>query len=196
LKHTEKTKDKPSPSTLKPESDAPIWLQEQVYTPKRQRTIDLVHQSVDALRRDKQRISLATVAAKSKELDMDHRGISESAILDNQEARNYYEQYRSWRGSSRKRVKPLAGASPTQPPAVKPDRDEQRVRQRYLRLSKEALVERLITTERMLAEQRECWLTQQDEALTWRLRAETAETRLTQRAGMERKNALAKEGGG
>jgi hypothetical protein len=69
-------------------------------------------------------------------------------------------------------------ALPAQLPAVKPGRDKQRVRQRYLRLSKEWLVERLITTERTLAEQRERWLLSQDEALTWRLRAEAAETRL------------------
>ena len=52
------------------------------------------------------------------------------------------------------------------------------MRQRYLRMSKEALVERLIIAERAVAEQRERWLSQQDEALTWRLRAEAAEARL------------------
>jgi len=140
--------------------------------------VELVKQSVDQLRLDKRRISLATVAAKSKELDADHRGISESAILDNQEARAYYEQHRSWRGSPRKRAKPLAAAQAASPRSVKPGRDEQRVRQRYLRMSKDVLVERLITAERTLAEQRERWLSQQDEALTWRLRAETAERRL------------------
>ncbi|HEY6406844.1 MAG TPA: hypothetical protein VIY29_05185 [Ktedonobacteraceae bacterium] len=154
------------------------WLEEKVYAKLRQRTVDLVKQSIDALRKDKQRVSLATVVAKSKELDPEHRGISESAILDNQEARAYYEQHRSWQGSPRKRAKPLAMASPAQPPTVKRGRDEQRVRQRYLHMSKEALVERLITTERTWAEQRERWLSQQDEALTWRLRAEIAERHL------------------
>jgi len=149
-----------------------------VYAKLRQRTIDLVKQSVDALRKDKQCVSLATVAAKSKELDPDHRGVSESAILDNQEARVYYEQHRSWRGSPRKRAKPSFVAMPASPGTVKPGRDEQRARQRYLRMSKEALVERLIAAERQLSEQREHWLSQQDEALTWRLRAETAEARL------------------
>ena len=38
--------------------------------------------------------------------------------------------------------------------------------------------ERLLTVERTCAEARERWLTQQDEVLTWRLRAEAAETRL------------------
>ena len=43
------------------------WLEEKVYTRLRQRTVDLVRRSVDALRADKQRVSLATVTAKSKE---------------------------------------------------------------------------------------------------------------------------------
>lgn len=156
------------------------WLEEKVYARLRRRTVDLVKQSVDALCKDKRRISLATVAAKSKELDIEGngKGISESAILDNQEARAYYEQYRSWRGSSRKRAKPLVVAMSATPGAVKPGRDEQRVRQRYLRMSEEVLVERLITAERTLAEQRERWLSQQDEEFTWKLRAEAAETQL------------------
>jgi hypothetical protein len=156
------------------------WLEEKVYAKLRQRTVDLVKQSVDALRNDKQRISLATVAAKSKELDTkgNGKGISESSILDNPEARAYYEQYRSWRGSPRKRAKPLVVAMPASPGTVKPGRDEQRVRQRYRRMSKESLVERLIIAERTLAQQRERWLSQQDEVLTWRLRAEAAEAGL------------------
>jgi hypothetical protein len=154
------------------------WLEEKVYARLRQRTVDLVKRSVDALRKDKQRVSLSTVAAKSKELDPHHRGVSESAILDNQEARASYEQHRSWRGSPRKRARPVAGAPPASPGSVKSGRDEQRVRQRYLRMRKEALVERLLAMERMYAEQRERWLSQQDEVLTWRLRAEAAEARL------------------
>jgi hypothetical protein len=154
------------------------WLEEKVYTRLRQRTVDLVKRSVDALRKNKQRVSLATIVAKSKELDAEGKGISESAILDNQEARTYYEQHRSWRGPSRKRAKPLVVAPPAQLPTVKPGRDEQRVRQRYLRMRKETLVERLIAVERTAAEQRERWLMQQDEAFTWRLRAEAAEARL------------------
>jgi hypothetical protein len=61
---------------------------------------------------------------------------------------------------------------------VKPDRNAQRARQRYLRMSKNALVERLLAVERLHAQERERWFTQQDEVLTWRLRAEAAETRL------------------
>ena len=158
------------------------WLEEKVYAKLRQRTVDLVRRSIDALCKDKQRVSLATVAAKSKELDPEHRGVSESAILDNEDARTYYEQHRSWQGSSRKRAKPVAKAMPPSSGAVKIGRDEQRVRQRYLRMSKEALVERLLAEEQTYAEQRERWLKNQDEVLTWRLRAEAAEARLVQEA--------------
>ena len=154
------------------------WLEEKVYAKLRQRTIDLVKRSIDTLRKDNQRVSLATVAAKSKELDPERRGISESAILDNQEARAYYEQHRSWQGTRKRRAQPQAVASPAQPGPVKPDRNEQRARQRYLRMSKDALVERLLAVERLHAQERERWLAQQDEVLTWRLRAEAAETRL------------------
>jgi hypothetical protein len=154
------------------------WLEEKVYAKLRQRTIDLVKQSVDVLLKDKQRVSLSTVAAKSKEVDPEHRGISESAILDNVEARAYYEQHRSWQGSRKKKAKPLVAASASLSGRIKPDRNEQRVRQRYSRLSKEALVERLLTVERTYANEREQWLLQQDELLTWRLRAEAAETHL------------------
>lgn len=124
------------------------WLEEKVYAKLRQRTVDLVKQSIDALRKNKQRVSLSTIVAKSKELDTEHRGISESAILDNAEARTYYEQHRTWQGNRKRGAKPLAVASPVTVGSVKPDRNEQRARQRYLRMRKEALVERLLTVER------------------------------------------------
>ena len=151
------------------------WLIEKVYGPQRQRTIDLVRRSVDALLKDRQRVSLATLVAKSKELDANHQGISESAILDNQEARAYYERHRSWHGTPRARVMRTVVASQATAKPVKSDRNEQRVRQRYLQMSKADLVERLLALERIYAEQRERWLLQQDDVLTWQLRAEEAE---------------------
>lgn len=166
------------PTLPSSEPTAPAWLTEQVYLPKRQRTIDLVHQSVEALRGAKARISLASIAAKSKELDPTGAGISESAILTNEDARVYYEQHRSWKRqrrlptSSQKSEKPLPTGS------VKLTRDEVRARQRYQRLSKAALVDRLLAVERNAAEWEQRWLSHQDDVLGWRLRAEIAEMRL------------------
>jgi hypothetical protein len=172
-----------SPSPLNPEDQqAPSWLVEQVYTPKRQRTIALVKQSVEILKQESQRISLASIAAKSKEVDPDHIGVSESAILSNEEARGFYELHRSWKQARRALVRP------TEPPAhprigsIKLDRDEERTRLRYLRLSKQDLVQRLLALERAYAEDKEQWLEHNDELLNWRLRAEAAEARLQRKA--------------
>jgi hypothetical protein len=161
------------------ESTAPAWLAEQVYLPKRQRTIDLVHQSVEALHSEKARISLASIAAKSRELDPTSAGVSESAILTNEAARAYYEHHRSWK---RQRRPPTSSQKPEQRiPAstVKLTRDEVRTRQRYQRLSKAVLVDRLLAAERCAADLEQRWLSHQDDVLCWRLRAEAAEKRLS-----------------
>lgn len=165
-------------SSSSSESSAPVWLAEQVYQPKRQRTVDLVHQSVDALRRERVRISLASIAARSRELDPDGVGISESAILTNEEARAYYEQQRSWKHQRRP---PTSTPKPKIRPessSIKLTRDEVRVGQRYQRLSKKELVDRLLVAERSAAEWEQRFLAHQDDILSWRLRAEAAEKRL------------------
>lgn len=157
-------------------SPAHSWLIERVYEPKRERTIELVKHSVDALLEQKERVSLASITAISKKFDPGGQGISESAILGNELARAYYEQHRSWKGTTRKGS--ALPSLPSHPTHVKPDRDLERVRQRYLRTGKAALVERLLAVEQEYAEHQERWLVQQDELLQWRLRAETAEARL------------------
>ncbi len=77
------------------------------------------------------------------------------------------------------RAKPvgISGHLPASP-VVKVDRDQGRVRQRYMQLSKEELVERLLSLEQQHAQLHERWLVQQDEVLTWRLHAQAVEARL------------------
>src|SRR5260370_1999587 len=97
----------PRPSKLSRENDANpahSWLVERVYEPKRERTIELVKRSIDVLLEQKERISLASIAAASKEVDPERQGVSESAILNNEQARVYYEQHRSWKGTRRKKT--------------------------------------------------------------------------------------------
>lgn len=164
--------------SLSNESAAPAWLAEQVYTPKRQRTIDLVQQSVEVLRLEKARISLSSIVAKSKEIDPTGAGVSESAILTNETARAHYEQHRSWK---RQRRPPTSSEKPekrSQTGSVKLTRDEVRARQRFQRLSKRDLVDRLLMAEHSAAEWEQCFLAHQDDILCWRLRAEAAEKRL------------------
>ena len=57
-------------------------------------------------------------------------------------------------------------------PRISLSRDLTRARQRYLRLGKSVLVERLLALEHAYAEQEERWLRVNDELLTWQLGAE------------------------
>jgi hypothetical protein len=184
--------------------EAPAWLRDKVYLPKRQRTVDLVTASVDTLTKEGRPVSLAAVARKSKQLDATGTGISESAILGNAAARAYYERYRTWRGAGGRRERreqrepwgpggrqgakrtPSAGEpeGPAAPPGtsaapraprvlrVEPARDVTRARQRYLRMSKPVLVERLLAAEHAAAAHEERWLRLNDDFLLWILLVE------------------------
>ena len=178
MKRTEKTRSEQFTSASTRESDAPSWLKEQVYAPKKQRTLDLVQQSIQSLHKERQRISLASIAVISKTIDPTGQGVSESAVLNNEEARALYEQYRTWKGSPR-RASNITNKVKATRISTKADRDQEQARQRYLRFSKAELVDRLLAAEYAYAEQEQRWLEQQDEVLTWRLRAEAAEAHLT-----------------
>jgi len=124
----------------------------------------------------KQPVSLASIATMSKALDPQGRGISTSAILGNAQARAYYERHRRWT--------PVRRRGPSTPSAlvnlvrqrISLSRDLTRARQRYRRLGKSVLVERLLALEHAYAKQEERWLCVNDELLTWKLRAALGET--------------------
>jgi hypothetical protein len=160
-------------STTCPDRAAPAWLQQQVYAPRRQRTLDLVRHAVEALAMAQRPVSLASIAAASRTVDPTGRGISPSAILGNPEARAHYAQHRRWNGTRARRA--LRPESPgAARPRVEAHRDGARARQRYRRWSKGLLIERLLAVERAYAEQEERWLRVNDELLTWQLRAAPA----------------------
>jgi hypothetical protein len=174
------------PSTSNPDRDAPAWLEAQVYAPRRQRTLDHVRQAVESLVTANQRVSLASIAAMSKALDPEGRGISTSAIVGNAQARAYYERHRRWTPLRRRRSPstPTASVNLVRP-RISLSRDLTRARQRYLRLGKSVLVERLVALEHAHAKQEERWLRVNDELLTWKLRAALGETVAPQKFTVE-----------
>lgn len=155
----------PSPFESKPKNSAPGWLRDKVYTPKKQRTVELVTHAVEVLKGGKQRISLAAISRKTKEIDPTGVGISESAILTNEAAYACYRQHCSWKRRSASRSYQAKAENQVQIRPALLDRDVARVRQRYLRLSKNELVERLIAVEQAYAEQEERWLQASEELL-------------------------------
>jgi hypothetical protein len=148
------------------------WLKEKVYDPKRRRTVDLVARSVDSLMKDRSAVSLAALSARSKEIDPDRKGISEAAILKNEEARICYEQHRSWKAASGSRARTRDPNTKIVPARITSDRDAAHVRYRYLKLTKAELVERLLAVENAHAVLQERWLQLNEEILDYQLRAE------------------------
>jgi hypothetical protein len=61
---------------------------------------------------------------------------------------------------------------------VKTDRDQGRVRQRYMKQNREALVNQLLSVEQQYAQLHERYLAVNDKLLEWQLRAEQAEAQL------------------
>ncbi len=139
-----------------------------IYDARRRRTIDLVTTSIEALRADRLVVSLASIARRSRSLDQSGRGVSETAILRNPEARALYQAHRTAAGRGhRRRAASERGASPILPTDV--TRDLGRTRQRYMRLSKDELVERTLAAEQAFAQERVHRLRTADELVTWML---------------------------
>jgi len=150
-------------------SEPPAWLGE-VYERRRHRTVRLVELSIAALLNDRKRISLAALVRASKTVDpAEPDGVSESAILHNEQALALYRQ-RAGRKQQRARKTPprlRRDIGNDNFFRVSADRDRGRARQRYMRASKADLVDRLLVAEQAYADMEARWLNTADELLTW-----------------------------
>jgi murein L,D-transpeptidase YcbB/YkuD len=145
---------------------------EKHYAAQRERTTTLVVQAIDALRRENARISLSSIARKSRELDSDGKGISEAAILKNPEAHDYYREHRSWQKSS-------AELASTNLDQIRWGRDDKRAHSRYKnRYTKDELVEQLVAAERRFLDMRETLHEQGEELLLVQSHADRIEAEL------------------
>ncbi len=115
--------------------------------------------------------------ATAKQLDLDGQGIAHTSILENEEAYAYYKRFRT--AHPPKQRQPASPNSVTAP-IIKADRNQIRVRQRYMKWKRPDLVDHLITVEQQYAELQERYLATCDQLLEWQLRAQTAEAQLQQ----------------
>lgn len=130
------------------------WLQKH-YQEKRDRTVRLVKVAVDQLVKEKQTVTIEAICRKSIEIDPEGRGVKKSALLENQEAHAYYREHSaSYRAAqARKRTGKSAKASvQAHPLRIDPQRDVERVRYRYLQMTKPEIVARLLQVEQAYAE--------------------------------------------
>lgn len=158
----------------------PARLNETVYEPKRQRTFEVVKRAVDTLVKQRKldgitRISLNTIVAMAKQQDPEGRGIAHTAILENEQAYAYYKQYRT-AGIPAKRQPRTSSVNIG--PVIKADRDQRRVKQRYMKLSREELADHLLWVQQEYTQLNARYLAMNDKLLEWQLRAEQAEGQL------------------
>ena len=133
-----------------------------VYERKRQRTTRLTKEAIEFLERNHKAISLASITAASRQIDPGGLGVSENGIRTNPDANAHYRDHMTWKPATRKRKRRALQLVQEQR-----TRDLVRARQRYMRLPKNELAERLIMLEEASAEWEERWLRQADELLTW-----------------------------
>ena len=129
------------------------WLQAH-YEARKKRTVDLVKASVDRLAREKQAVTIEAICRLSKEIDPLSKGVKKAGILGNVEAHAYYQKHSlSYQiAQGRKRPPARKGQAIAQPLRIDPDRDVNRVRQRYLKQTKADLVDRLLIVEQAHAQ--------------------------------------------
>ena len=146
------------------------WLEEKVYQVRRQRTVDLVKRSIDALLKARRRISLASIVEQSKHTDPEGVGISRSAIYSNQDAYILFKTHCSAKQDTRRAKSPATTtADEAGPPRIAAERDLMRVRQHYRRMTKEELANRLIHVEQAYAHLEQQFLEQSEELLQLRM---------------------------
>ena len=165
-----------SNSTRLPPAEAPDCLQP-TYAARRLRTVQMVRLSIDRLVAERARVSLCSVAARSRLPDVDPvgKGVSESAILNNADARACYEAHRSWNADKRARTRPEPSCSATPDSStlrITADRDIHRAERRYRRWQRSALAERLVLVEKACAAQERYISQLASNLFTWMLVAD------------------------
>lgn len=130
-----------------PQTNEREWLKS-LYDKKRNRSYELGAKA-----------SYRTVALKSKEIDPNGKGIHQNTIINNKELHDYFIQHSTTKSYKprNKANKPLLGDLDAFK-HIKQDRDIERVRQRYMQLTKPDLVELIIRMEQYISHQNQHWL--------------------------------------
>ena len=117
-----------------------------------------------------ERVSLAAIACASKTVDPEEPdGVSESAILHNEEAYALYRRHAEHKPQTHRKPPPerRTNTADNNRIRISAERDRGRARQYYLRAGKADLVDRLLSVEQAYAEMEDHWLRTADDLLVW-----------------------------
>ena len=137
------------PSTITP-SGSHSWLNV-VHEQRKNRSIQLGIKTIDSLIKEGVSITDKSIHERPKEIDSEGKGIHSNTIKRNEELYAYYKEYSRTYKVSQVRKKPLAPSTFDEANIrrISPERNVSNVRTKYMKLSKEELVNKLIEVERM-----------------------------------------------
>lgn len=142
------------------------WL-EKHYCDRRNRTVELVKNSVTFLLSKDKPVTLSNIAQISKQIDPERKGIHPNTIRVNPEAHAYYSKhsktYKKAMIRCKQKKKNKKTISTENFENIKPNRNLVALQSRYKNLTKEELVNRLIAAEEYIVENNQKWLYKQFE---------------------------------
>lgn len=139
------------------------WLEDKVYSVKKTRSLKLAQASIQQLKALNKLITVQTIHDISKEIDPEKKGIHRNTIRTNPDVYQLYMENRSHSitRTAKRRTNPFDETYKHYLKHIKQERDLQAVLTRYRRLSKQELIDRLITCEQYVAEAKHKWLLEQ-----------------------------------
>lgn len=145
-------------------SDKHQWL-DKVHQHRKERSVSIGIQTVDFLVKQGIPVTYHNISKHSKAFDDKEKGIHINTIKRNEELYEYYKKHsRTYKvkNARKKPEKPTTFDESTLR-RISPNRDLNNARKKYMQLSKEELVNRLIEVEQYVAENQIRWVSNQFE---------------------------------
>ncbi|HEK9099484.1 hypothetical protein KFD70_00115 [Bacillus pfraonensis] len=138
------------------------WLKD-VHQIRKNRSVKLGKRAIDILVHENLPVTLKTISEKSKEIDVEGKGIHPNTITTNQELNDYYKQhsitYKQKLHANKSIQKSYIEVNTIDHRRISTERNLKNVKVKYMKLSKKELVQRLIQAEQYIAENNKTWVT-------------------------------------
>jgi len=131
------------------------WLKEN-HEVRSKRAVELGQKAVDLLLKAGRPVTFSSISEESKKLDTEGKGIHENTIRNNQELYEYYKQhsttYKQKQNYNKNGSTNFSGIEDTDYRKLIRDRDSEQLKKKYMKLTKEELVQKLIHAEQYIVE--------------------------------------------
>ncbi len=145
-------------------SDKRQWL-DKVHQQRKDRSLTIGIQTIDSLVEQGIPVTYHNISEHSKAVDEKGKGIHQNTIKRNEELHSYYQKHSRTYKVNNTHKKPVTPSTFDEGSLrrISSERDVNIAKKRYMQLSKEELVNRLIAVEKYVAENQERWVTNQFE---------------------------------